>query len=197
MFLKSKKLRKLMKDACRTTGLVVGRISADPGNEEIAGDYYIAGPFWEVWFKNGYIPKEIKAQIVELASDIPEFGDQYRITKKEAQMEIVDSLYYANYPGFSGLTDKYEKTHLDYDNMKVFQNNMGKIKLLNAVIEDVIDITEIDPDMEKIPIGPLSDAKNRNLGLLWKNDVCAFLMLPAIDEKSEKLEENDWRIKNN
>ncbi|MCI8592681.1 MAG: hypothetical protein HFI88_10145 [Lachnospiraceae bacterium] len=84
MFTKPQAVKKLMKEAYNGAGL---RLAA---TEE---RYYIAGNYWEMDVKKGFIAKPVLAAMVELAGEIPAPGERFRADKtgnhvEEGQMEV-------------------------------------------------------------------------------------------------------------
>lgn len=72
MFTKPQAVKKLMKEAYNGAGL---RLAA---TEE---RYYIAGNYWKMDVKKGFIAKPVLAAMVELAGEIPAPGERFRADK--------------------------------------------------------------------------------------------------------------------
>lgn len=72
MFLNNTILKRLMKQAYKDAHLVVAQ------TEE---RYYISGIYWEMDVKKEFMPKQIMAQLIELAGEVPGIGKAFRATK--------------------------------------------------------------------------------------------------------------------
>ena len=130
-------LRKLMKKTFRYGGLKVANIiDVDEKNY-----IYIGGTYWDFWCMPKFIPKEIKAAIIEITGEIPEIGNAYRATKEENQMLITETI-----PSLYGLkqimTSPYYQTMLyqyqDDTLLNFLQDKHKGIIAINSAFTDMI-----------------------------------------------------------
>ena len=150
MFISSKTLPKLMKDAFKGSGLKIGMIE---------GGFYISHPNnWEVLLATSAIPNKIKAVVIELYGNFPKFGELVLIRKDENPMEIPVL-------GYPVLKERYDACSHGAVSTKtiiirggkeyyLFQGDDRKIIMILRSHMDLIDCTEIDYDVEGEPVGP-------------------------------------------
>lgn len=88
-------LKRLMKYAYKGWGLTVGldavRICPGPEPEQMA--YVISGKNWTVNILQKFVPKEIKAVIMECAGELPEEGRFFTCYKKELTNYAFNEVY--------------------------------------------------------------------------------------------------------
>ncbi len=87
MFLKTAELKKLMKDALKRSGLVVGYVN---------GNYLVCTDSWGAYINDLYASNKFKAAIMELVGDLPEKGECYRYTIKNKIPEQETVMDYPN-----------------------------------------------------------------------------------------------------
>ena len=168
-FLNIKKIRKSIKNTFKT-GLVVA---------EENGRLYMSGRFWELQTDLRDLPKEIKAQLIELIGELPE-GVRWKCDKNGAQLEFglptkID---------IGNMTDELETTDLilkkSGDSYRLVQDMCtGKIHLLDEEIyESVIKIEEV--------YGPYLDCHT----LLWISEETRFkVLLSRIEDETGLLDD--------
>ncbi len=79
MFLKPQILKRLMKKAYKSSGLVIGNTGTQ---------YFLQGGSWRFLCNKEYVPKTILAQIIELAGELPDKGECFSANKDGNQMEM-------------------------------------------------------------------------------------------------------------
>lgn len=135
MFLNVGILKKLMKEAYKG-GLRVGK------NAEST---YIAGSYWEFEILDKFLAKQIKAQIIELAGELPEVGEMFSATKTGNQMETA---YHKNVDKDPRMMREITVTPFVIDHgscaLRILQDDEGKIFTVNNVFIRIQDDSEID-----------------------------------------------------
>ena len=87
MFLKTAELKKLMKDALKRSGLVVGYVNQH---------YLVYTNTWGAYIDDLHASNKFKAAIMELVGDLPEQGECYRYTIKNKIPEQENVMDYPN-----------------------------------------------------------------------------------------------------
>lgn len=161
MFLSSKKLPKLMKEAYKGPGLRIGMIE---------GGLYMAWPNnWEVLLLKSSLCNKIKSTVIELYGQFPRQGEVLQIRKDDNVHEV---------PCYPCLKDRLgEADHgavstrvilqAGGDEYWLFQGDSGEIVMVRRSHLELIDYTEINYDIEGEPIGP--SYSNLNDGIFYQN----------------------------
>lgn len=169
MFLRKNEFKRLLKSAYKG-GLVVGNTG-----ERI----YLSGWGWEMDILREYLPKEILAQIIELAGELPEEGESFSSTKEGNQYECrtLEDMTVA----VRGTSFPIEMTKVIFDSSKtaptrIYQiSSTGKIVLVYLSDLDMIDNRVIDTYNGEIEaMGPLYAPGE---GIFWKNNVMTYKSL--------------------
>lgn len=185
MFLKLSKLKKLMKESYKTCGLWVGHRAAVAGVCEES--YYISGGWWLIDFHAEYMPKEVKAAVIELSGDLPEVGKLFVARNKEApQYEFESPAFYAKEISQKPSL-KYEVTNLSEDtsthSYRYLYCDIGPIRLVENSIVELIDIGAVDTTTgECYPVGPYCEAEGDRRNIVWKNNTTILVAFAAKSE---------------
>ncbi len=182
MFLKQSTLNSLMKQAYKS-GLVV----AQSEDEWL----YLAGSYWEISIKMGYIPKQTMGNIISLVGEIPKPGERFRATKDGNQMETEMRLS-VNDAAFGDNTLTITDVMIVGTQgtvQRILQDEYtGVIYLVNNVFVNIIDNGMIEKD--KGEYGVEAPYFEKNSGILWKNNVCKLRACFRADDKNNKILEN-------
>lgn len=181
MFLRTQGFKKLLKEAVTGGGLLVGN-----DGEGIC----LCGSYWVIWVKGGCIPKKELAAIVELAGEVPEPGEAFRVYKSENQYEIMEGPVYNAMANAESCTEEVDTTQVVIRKdkgraLRVMQGRFGEIILIDERFVEMIDNTVLDPgSMEKPP----GTAKAGTMpGVFWNNNIMALHVMPARSKENEKL----------
>lgn len=188
MFVNSGKLKKLMKEAWKTSGLYVGR----------DGDLVsIRGPYWQIDVHKELLKKADLAAIVELAGELPQPGEAVTAWKgtENAETEYEKSIIQAIFT--EEKMTRFFITRASYGCGKAArvlqQPETQKCVLLNEDILELVDKHCIDKERENYPEGPLSPDEKGSV-MAWTNGMMklyAYTVIPAAryeDEVKEYLE---------
>ncbi len=182
MFLKSAKLKRLVKQAYKKSVLRLG----DMGER-----LYISGSCWLITIKKEMMPKELVAMLYETAGELPEDGTSFLATEGGNQYELdrvtrmiaeIEKEHMEKAVKTNVLLESYETVY------RLIQAvNSGRIMLIDEEVIDTISVAEIDYDnKETKPEGPLCN----NAVAYWENNVMTFLVYAGTDEKHEELLKN-------
>ncbi len=192
MFLEKKILKRMMKKAFKTTGLRVGH-----SNDGVNAGVYISGVNWAVWLKDGFMPKEIKAAVIEICGELPE-NEQFIATKAGLQYETPDDLY--NLPRrFTSCDTRLDITRFmrasTWGEIRFLQREDLKVFALQNEFIELTEGRELD-ESEETPKGPVKDPLNDNF-IFWGNDRCYLLaaVMKPNDEKEIEMWQHLERIK--
>lgn len=180
MFLKTKPLKKLMKDAYNGGGLFIGQYH---------DHYVLEGPWWAAWIRPKFTTKEIRAAMIELGGEIPKPGTGYKCWKKEVpQYELT-----YNYDLEAKWDDLQQetrpsRTYIDIDGelCNVLDANEVKIAVGVRAISCVGDPSDYDYVNGEYDTGfPLTDGSV----VMWQNNACLFMTAAHVlnDEAAEWL----------
>lgn len=176
MFLSNGILKKLMKQAYKK-GLVVAQ------TEERV---YLAGGYWEMDVRRDYLPKQILAQIIELAGELPEVGQRFSATKEGNQIEEFMTREVDTYE----FKDSIEVTKLiligKFDTaQRILQIPAGDVFIINNAFVEIADNANVEESRGEYAVTkPLYNAVK---GILWQNNVARFHASWRIDEEHERL----------
>lgn len=180
MFLNNGILRKLMKQAYKS-GLAVAQ------TEERV---YLAGNSWEMDVRRSFLPKEILAQIIELAGELPEIGERFSATKEGNQMEggllrmEVSATEYNRQAYVTGLI----LLSADGVHQRVLQDRAArKAYLVNDVFIQIADNLNLEESRGEYRVtAPIYCER----GILWMNNAARFHAYWRADEAHEQLLES-------
>lgn len=174
MFFKMAAFKRLLKEAYKTAGLIVGHTNYD--NETDEEGIYLSGGYWIIWLSFETIPKEAKAAIIELVGDLPKQGEAFKAMKDYGnQYEIEQSNVY-------NLPEHYRQSQCEFtvSHLTVIQSDKvarflqepttKHITAVNECFMGLIDPSAIDyDDGEMEPIGPVGDCPMAKF-LYWGNE---------------------------
>lgn len=185
MFFKISTLKKLLKQAYKTSGLTVGQDQ---------DGYYIFGGYWGVWINAEFLTKETKAAVIELCGDLPEEGQLFKAIKGEApQYEIEQKELFALPLIFKECSQNYKVTCLlerqDETLAHFLQDeDSGQVRAVNEIFMELIDKKAIDSKKgETEPVGPKTLIGSK--AFYWGNNVC---YLAAYEREAKEEDEKMW-----
>lgn len=173
MFLNNTILKRLMKKAYKSENMVVAQTK---------DRFYIGGLYWEMDVRKAFMPKQILAQLIELAGEVPEQGKAFRTTKDGNQEE--DGLR------TEVKTEKFEKP-IDVTDIivignlgtyqRVLQAKDGKTYIVNNIFVDIADNNATEEQRGEYDVTlPMYEEKQ---GILWMNNVARFRAGWRIDDR--------------
>lgn len=166
-----------MKDAYKNARMVVAQ------TEE---RFYISGGYWEMDVRKAFIPKQIMAQVIELAGEVPAQGKAFRATKdgnlaedglrNEVQTEGIEKTIDVTDIIIIGSLGTYQR---------VLQDREGKTYIVNNIFVDIADNNATEEERGEYNVTlPLYEETQ---GILWMNNVARFRAGWRIDEKHTSL----------
>lgn len=187
MFFKISTLKKLLKQAYKTSGLTVGQDQ---------DGYYMFGGYWGVWINAEFLTKEIKAAVIELCGDLPEEGQLFKAIKGEAPQYEIEQKELFDLPRiFSQCSQDFKVTCLlerqDETLVRFLQDkDNGLVRAVNEIFMELIDKKAVDSKKgETEPVGPKTLIGSN--AFYWGNNVCYL----AVYERAPKEEEEEmWEI---
>lgn len=182
MFLKTTGFKRLIKEAYKGAGLIIG-------STETA--IYLSSGWWVIWIRKGQIPKEKLAAIIELTGELPETGEAYRVTKDGQQYELAWTDLYDVMGNAMNCEYEMEITRViiegkgDSDSRVLQHVGTGCIQLINERLIQMISNKEVDEKKGHTEvIGPVC---GRLQGVFWYNNVMALHVMPRIDDAAMRL----------
>lgn len=177
MFLNNTILKRLMKEAYKTAGMTVAQTSER---------YFIGGSYWEMDVRKAFMPKQILAQLIELAGEVPKTGIAFRATK-EGNLEEDGLRQEVKTEGFTEPIDVTDIIVIGSlgTYQRVLQAQSGKTYIVNNVFIDIADNDAVDENAgEYFVATPLYDARK---GILWQNNAARFRAGWRIDDRHKNL----------
>lgn len=178
MFLNNSILKKLMKQAYKDGALVVAQ------TEE---RYYIAGTYWEMDVRKEFMPKQIMAQIIELAGEVPAVGKSFRGTKDGNIEEdwLRSAVRTEEFSKPIDVTDMIIIGRLGKHQRVLQEHEKGQAYIVNNVFIEIADNNAAETDRGEYEVSvPLYNAQK---GILWENNVARLRAGWRTDEKHEEL----------
>ena len=182
MFIKTQGFKKLINEAYKTKGLVVG----NDGH-----GIYMHGGYWGIWIKEGCISKEELGELIKLTGELPGTGEVFKATKAGNQYEIEGTHDYhfaekaakcEDYMEVTPLTLKYD-TGQQARLLQSANNNI--ILLINDRFIDMIDNTVIQYEKgETQAQGPLI---GEHPEVFYRNNQMTLQIMQRTDEENKKL----------
>lgn len=177
MFLNNMILKRLMKEAYKNENMVVAQTE---------DRFYIGGAYWEMDVRKAFIPKQIMAQVIELAGEVPAQGKAFRATKdgnlaedglrNEVQTEGIEKTIDVTDIIIIGSLGTYQR---------VLQDREGKTYIVNNIFVDIADNNATEKERGEYNVTlPLYEETQ---GILWMNNVARFRAGWRIDEKHTSL----------
>ncbi len=191
MLFNTKVLRRLMKNAYNRKGLTVGieKMQICPGNPEEKTAYVLNGGNWTVNILADFMPKEIKAMIMECAGELPgtaDFlgpGDFFTCYKKEPTNYAFNEIYV---PPIAENMRNAVPDPVDISSMSIWDRRIiqvsGRKVLLNNVFLDLLNGTI---DYENGETDLLGKLYSDGAFYFW-NNTCLFMALEAGKTDTEK-----------
>lgn len=177
MFLNNTILKRLMKEAYKT-----GRMTVAQTEER----YFISGSYWEMDVRKAFMPKQILAQLIELAGEVPEQGKAFRATK-EGNLEEDGLRQEVKTEGFTEPIDVTDIIVIGSQGtyQRVLHTRDGKTYIVNNVFVDIADNDAVDENAGEYRVtAPLYDAGK---GIMWENNVARFRAGWRIDNRHKSL----------
>lgn len=183
MFISTSNLKKLMNIAYKGPGIRIGH--KDEG-------YIILGSTWGVWIDEYHIPNKVKALIMELAGTLPN-EDSIFIVSKANPIPQYEFDFNSNYFYLNRLQTKAKVpvfvTNILYDNnyktYRLVQNGKSmQLTMIDIILYDLIDLTEMDIEVENTPSGPSTEF---NDSYYWRNATCTLLLLGTKVPENNKI----------
>lgn len=176
MFINIKILKSLMKTAYKVTGLVLAQ------TEE---RYYIAGSRWEMDVKKKNMPKQIMAQIIDLAGEIPAIGTRKKYYRSNGKDECCDD---------KGVLEIQPREYVEaevtdlllLDEFGVANRILQVVDHLETVNNAFIliaDPASVDNDIESNISGPFFEGTS----ILWETNQARFRACRKEDKKHDRL----------
>ncbi len=179
MFLKTKVVNTLIKEAFKT-GLVIA------ATEEFI---HLEGTYWMIDIEKWFLPKEIRAKLIELVGYIPETGERIVANKDGWQQEIGDSqIVKENFDKRLEVTSVMIKSAWEV-NQRILQDENGRTYLINDVFVNMTTGTQLE-DGEVFPDGPYCNSR----GVIWKNNAGALYVRFRKDMQHERILEEMTKI---
>lgn len=179
MFLKTKVVNTLIKEAFRN-GIVIA------STEEII---HLEGRYWMIDIGKWFLPKEIKAKLIELVGYIPEPGERIVADKNGWQQEIGDlQIVKENFDKHLEVTSVMIKSAWEV-NQRILQDENGRTYLINDVFVNMTTGAQLE-DGEDFPDGPCYNSK----GAIWRNNAGALYAPFRQDQKHERILEEMTKI---
>lgn len=173
MFLNNTILKRLMKEAYRNANMVVAQTE---------DRFYIGGAYWEMDVRKEFMPKQIMAQLIELAGEVPAPGKVFRATKEENLEE--DGL--RQEVKTEGFTEPIDITDIIIIGslgtyQRVLQDREGKTYIVNNMFIDIADNNATEEQRGEYNVTlPMYKEKQ---GILWMNNVARFRARWRVDDK--------------
>ena len=147
---------------------------------------YIAGSYWEMDVKREFLPKQILAQIYELAGEFPDVGERFEATKEGNQMQMGMSKAVSE----EGFDEMIEVTRIliigkNEVQQRVLQNTKGNIYIVNNAFVNIADNSATDLENGEYSVD--KPFFNHLKGILWKNNVARFHACWRRDENHERI----------
>ena len=199
MFLKTAELKKLMKDALKRSGMVVGYVNQH---------YLVYTNTWGAYIDDLHASNKFKAAIMELVGDLPEQGECYRYTIKNKIPEQETVMDYPNpYRLWMEAKDPAAITPMGLmawpHTYTVVQrkSDLAFLTVKNALVGNVISESELEKD-ESMPgrpnlLGATLYFKNES-GIWWAaTESAGHKVEEALFPQMEGLDffEDSWLVK--
>ena len=148
--------------------------------------FYIGGGYWEMDVRKAFMPKQIMAQVIELAGEVPAQGEAFRATKdgnlpedglrNEVQTEGIEKTIDVTDIIIIGSLGTYQR---------VLQDREGKTYIVNNIFVDIADNNATEEERGEYNVTlPLYEETQ---GILWMNNVARFRAGWRFDEKHASL----------
>lgn len=176
MFVNIKILKQLMKTTYKGTGLILAQTE---------DRYYIAGNRWEMDVKKKYMPKQIMAQIIDLAGEVPAIGTRKKYYRSNGKDECCDSNGALTIQ--PGEYVEAEVTNLLLIDAFGIANRILQVidhlETVNNAFILIADPASVDQDNESSINGPLFEGTS----ILWETNQARFRAYRKADKKHDRL----------
>ena len=176
MFINIKILKQLMKTTYKSAGLILAQTE---------DRYYIAGSYWEMDVKKKYMPKQIMAQIIDLAGELPEIGTRKKYYRLNGKDESFDS--------DGALTiEPREYVEAEVTNLLLIDSFgianrvlqvVDHLEIMNNAFILIADPASVDQENESSISGPFFEGTS----ILWETNQARFRAWKKEDKKHERL----------
>lgn len=162
MFINTKILKRLMKEAHKS-GLVIGQTK-----DEI----HISGMSWTADIMKKWMPKQIMAQIIELAGELPDVGkkrEYYRINGKDQSDDIGEMVKEKEELNVIAETTNLILIDAFGAKNRLLQIN-DRILVVNDVFVEIADPQSVDAEKECSIEGPFLEGYK----IVWRTNMAQF-----------------------
>lgn len=172
MFIDTQIFKKLIKEAYKGQGLVIGHDREG---------FFFEGGYWILWVKEGLLPKKEKAAVIELSGELPEAGEVFKaIDKLGNQMEIERKDAWDVRRWIKDATEEVHPTMVLFMQKgtlcRLLQTESREVVVFNEMLFQAVNNKFIDKEMETPAKGPYKTPENNTL-MLWKNESCIYAAL--------------------
>lgn len=163
MFINIKILKQLMKEAHKS-GLTIGQTE-----DEI----HLSGKSWTADIKKRWMPKQIMAQIIELAGELPDVGNEklyYRINGEDCS-EDIGEISEEEKEELNAMAEVTDLILIDVFKTKnrLLQTNQ-RILVVNNVFVEIADPWSVDAEKESTIEGPFL----KGYRIVWRTNMAQF-----------------------
>lgn len=180
MFLEITKLKKLMSEAYKGAGLMVG-------SNDI--NLTVTSGWWGFSLEHIYIPKKLKGALAELIGDLPENGEAYRYTREETsavedffdKFDFYDQWHEARNAATITpvVIERYGKKFA-----LIQMDSSYRIIPIFSALTDMIGIKDMDFEHESEPGKPCTQSGRM---FYWHNGIMVFAVCAySFDEKADQ-----------
>lgn len=192
MFFKMNVLKKMMKNAYKGGCLILGDSPIIENGEIVMDGLVISTGWWSLWINKDYVPKELKAAVIELCGELPCYEHWFKASESLGNQEMIPFTE-ATHPVnlFEKATQGAHITRMMMTKgsggvMRILQNERtDQVGAINEMIISLIDPKAIkEEDGEYPPIGPKTRDEDY---YTWGNNICYFVVYPIkpLDEEKE------------
>lgn len=172
MFVKIAKLKKVLKDAYKSSGISI----ANYRNESLS----IKAGYMEIFVYRDYMTKEFHAMLIEIVGELPKSGCAYTYWEHDPKQSVIFDTVYNNLMGQAvSMSQQYEqgKVYLQRNSrVMAIMENVSEPKdkfLLPCGMLEIIDPKEIDSDAGEIE--PEAPSSQRDWHMVaWYNHTMAI-----------------------
>lgn len=163
MFINIKILKQLMKEAHKS-GLTIGQTE---------DENHLSGKSWTADIKKRWMPKQIMAQIIELAGELPDVGNEklyYRINGEDCS-EDIGEISEEEKEELNAMAEVTDLILIDVFKTKnrLLQTNQ-RILVVNNVFVEIADPWSVDAEKESTIEGPFL----KGYRIVWRTNMAQF-----------------------
>lgn len=199
MFFKQAVLKRMLKEAYKRTGLIVGHMAENAeGNQE---GYYCSSGYWVIWFLADTMPKEAKAAMIELCGDLPEAGEVFKAREGEGNQYEIEQNEIFNLPeAFKKCRCFFRVTKLSGQQgdtkIRFIQEDGGtnRVTAVKEIFMELIDPAAVDEESGEYPPGdPVALSPDATF-ICWGNNTCYLLACVRKPEQDNEDEAAFWEF---